>query len=134
MADWRAMAMDLVLSDGTVDADETAILRRHVFADGRVTHEEFEFLLELRRRAGSASREFRRFFFECLRMIVLEDGVINAAEARWLERMILADARVDEDERELLQLLKRDAGRTCPEFDALCARCLGDAKTPGAGD
>ena len=56
---------------------------------------------------------------------VLLDGKIDAAEARWLRKMLFADGIIDADEKKFLKDLKREANATSPAFDALYNECLG---------
>ncbi len=55
---------DHVLTDGRIDAEEVAWLRRMVFADGKIRDEERKLLHELRGEAGQVSREFEVLFEE----------------------------------------------------------------------
>src|SRR5262249_1310565 len=40
MADWRKLAKELTLADGRIDTKETNILRKELFADGRIDKSE----------------------------------------------------------------------------------------------
>ena len=61
---------------------------------------------------------------EAIRTTILADGSISAAEVGWLRAYILADGKVDEDEKKLLRELKLLADQTCPEFLALFNECM----------
>src|SRR5262245_26032352 len=67
MANWRQLAMSALLADGTIDEREVEILRKEFFADRRIDRAEMEFLLEARRKAGSAAPSFEKLIFEALR-------------------------------------------------------------------
>ena len=69
------------------------------------------------------SASFEKMFFKAIEENVLKDGQIDAAEAKWLEAMLFADGKIDDNEKQFLTRLKK-AARSCPEFDALCAKCL----------
>ena len=125
MADWRKMAKAILLADGTIDEREVGVLRRELFADGRIDRTELEFLLEVRREAKSAVPNFQRLLFEAIRSIILKDGSIDAAEADWLRSWIFADGKVDADEKHWLKELKLLADRVSPEFTALYNECVG---------
>jgi hypothetical protein len=71
---------------------------------------------------------FEKFFFTAIQDNVLEDGSIDAAEARWLEKLIFADKKVDDNEKKFLSALKKKAARTSPEFDKLYEKCMGAGK------
>lgn len=58
---------DHVLVDGRIDVEETAWLRRMLFADGRIKDEERKFLHEVKGEAKYVSREFESLFAECMK-------------------------------------------------------------------
>ena len=58
---------DHVLAHGRIDAEETAWLRRMLFADGKIKDEERTFLHELKGEAGEVCREFQVLFEECMK-------------------------------------------------------------------
>jgi hypothetical protein len=134
MADWRKLAMAAILADGKIDDAEVKILRKELFGDKKIDDDERDFLIALRNAAqkkayrGQLRPSFEKFFFEAIENNVLADGVIDADEARWLTKLIFADKKVDDNEKKFLERLKKGAKRTSPEFDALCAKCLGAGK------
>src|SRR5688572_25877839 len=108
--DWRRLSKRLLLSDGKITAREAEILREEVWADGRVTKDELEFLQEVRREARFfVSEEFDALFFDILRRLVLVDGTITDDEARWLRRVVFSDHTATEAETKFLKRLQRDA-------------------------
>jgi uncharacterized tellurite resistance protein B-like protein len=134
MADWRKLAMAAILADGKIDDAEVKILRKELFADKKIDDEERDFLIELRNAAqkkayrGQLRPAFEKLFFEAIENNVLADGVIDAEEAKWLQKLIFADKKVDEGEKKFLERLKKGAKRTSPEFDALYAKCMAAGK------
>ena len=56
-----------ILAQGPIDAEETAWLRRMLFADGKVKDEERTFLHELKGEAGEVCREFQVLFEESMK-------------------------------------------------------------------
>jgi hypothetical protein len=56
-----------ILTNGRIDAEETAWLRRMVFADGKINDEERKFLHELRGEAKQISHDFELLFTECMK-------------------------------------------------------------------
>jgi hypothetical protein len=64
-------------------------------------------------------QKFHQFVFEVVKKALLADGVISADEAKWLEKFLLADGKVDDLEKAFLKDLKSSARKTSPEFDAL---------------
>jgi hypothetical protein len=57
---------DYILVHGRIDAEETAWLRRMLFADGQIDDEERKFLHELKGEAKQVSREFEALFEESM--------------------------------------------------------------------
>jgi hypothetical protein len=119
------MATALSLAHGVIDERETEIIKKEILANGVVTKEEAEFLLDLRKHAKAAVPSFHRFVFEVFKHAILEDGYINPDEAKWLKLFVLIDGKVDVMERDFLLDLKASARKTCPEFDDLVARYAG---------
>src|SRR5579864_4597906 len=56
-----------ILAHGRIDAEETAWLRRMLFADGKIDDEERKFLHELKGEAKQVSREFDMLFEESMK-------------------------------------------------------------------
>ena len=54
MAEWRKVAKALALGDGWIDEKEVSILRKELFADGRIDKSELAFLLEIKAGAKTA--------------------------------------------------------------------------------
>jgi hypothetical protein len=124
MADWKKVAKVAILGDGRIDTREVNILRDSLFADGSINKSELEFLQEIRLECKTSVKAFSDLFIEAVKNHLLADGTIDAAEAQWLRKTILADGQVDELEKKLLETLKSEARSTSPEFDALYAECL----------
>jgi uncharacterized tellurite resistance protein B-like protein len=124
MADWRKLAKQLVLADGKIDDAEVKILKKELYADGVIDKKEVDFLIELRNAAKQPSPAFTRLFFKAIEDNVLKDGKIDAAEVRWLKKMLYADGKIDADEKKFLKDLKKKATRAHSSFDTLCNECL----------
>jgi hypothetical protein len=56
-----------ILTDGKIDAEETAWLRRMLFADGKIDDNERKFLHELKGEAKQIGPEFEALFMECMK-------------------------------------------------------------------
>jgi hypothetical protein len=134
MADWRKLAMAAILADGKIDNNEVKLLRKELYADKRIDSEERDFLIALRNaaqkkaRGGKLSPAFNKLFFSAIEANVLEDGRIDADEAKWLKALIFADGKVDANEKKFLGRLRKGARQTSPEFDALYAKCMSAGK------
>lgn len=119
MADWRKLAKALALADGRIDTKESNIIRKELWADGKLDRSELEFLLDLKKNAQSVVGEFDKMLHAAIKAAVLADGDIDAREAAWLRKFLYADGRIDDGEKALLRELKSGAKATCPEFEAL---------------
>ncbi len=67
MADWRNLAKQMVLSDGHVSTKEVAALRAAIFADGKVSQSELDFLHEVKAEAKTAVKELDVLIADCER-------------------------------------------------------------------
>lgn len=121
---WREFAKKLLLFDNRVSDLETAMLKRAILADGKVDTQELEFLLDLKRSAGSVHPDFDVFLGRVLKKVLLANGEITDDDARWLRQQLLADREVTEAERQLLRDLKKAAEKTGPEFKKLYAETM----------
>lgn len=65
MAEWRKVAKALALADGRIDEKEVAILRRELFADGKIDKSELDFLLEIKRGATTQVKALDKLIEEC---------------------------------------------------------------------
>src|SRR5437899_12948695 len=83
---WREFAKKLLLADGRITEHETAMVQRAILEDHKVDREEVELLVELKREATMVDPEFDAFLLRVLKSVVMADGVIRDAEARWLRR------------------------------------------------
>jgi len=119
MADWKLLLKKILLGDGTLDAEKTKILKREIYAFGIVDESEADFLIDLRRSAKKLSPEFEEFFFEALKKNFLADGVIDASEARKLRKIYTLGKVLDDNEKEFLLSLKKEAKRVSLGFDKL---------------
>ena len=130
MADWRKLAVDVLLADGVIDDNEVKILRKHLYEDGKIDKKEVEFLADLRDQAqkklkgGPLSPGFEKFFFKAVEDYILEDGEISTAEANWLQKMLWADGKIDDGEKKFLTGLKKKATNDNKAFNALYEDCM----------
>jgi hypothetical protein len=56
-----------VLTDGCIDADEAAWLRRTLFGDGKIDDNERKFLEDLKSSAKQLSPEFQKLYADCVK-------------------------------------------------------------------
>src|SRR3954462_15599672 len=102
MADLQKLKAE-ILADGRIEEQEVETIRRKLYADGQIDREEVEFLISLRNEAKSVCPAFEKLFFQALEQNVLEDGSIDATEAAWLRKMLFADGKVDDAEKQFLR-------------------------------
>ena len=130
MADWRQVALSAFLADGVIDDTEVKILKKELWADGKIDKDEVEFLIDLRNLAQKKAKQaglrpaFEKLFFKAIEQNVMKDGKIDANEARWLRAMLFADGKIDANEKKFLARLKKAAKSTSPAFDKLYEECL----------
>jgi hypothetical protein len=108
-----------ILATGRVDSDELEVLRWEMYADGKIDRREADFLVELHQRMQHRTPAFEHFYFQAIKDHLLEDGGINAEGAAWLRQTLLADGKIDDQERKLLHELKEEARRVSREFEVL---------------
>ena len=108
-----------VLANGRVEGHELATLRTLLYADGKIDRKKADFLVELHKRAQQRTRGFEQFFYQAIKDHILADGRIGAGETAWLRQMLLADGKIDDEERKFLHELKGEAKEIGPEFEAL---------------
>jgi uncharacterized membrane protein YebE (DUF533 family) len=132
MANWRKVALAAFLADGVIDETEVKILRKELWADGKIDKEEVTFLIELRNTAQKKAKakkkkmnpKFETLFFKAIESNVLKDGKIDASEAKWLRNMLFADGKIDANEKKFLARIKKGAKSTSSEFDKLYTECM----------
>src|SRR4051812_43453261 len=83
--DYRQLMQD-VLANGKVEGNEVELLRRELYADGRIDRPAADFLAELHKRVQRISPGFEHFFYEAIKNHVLADGKISAEETAWLRQ------------------------------------------------
>ena len=85
MADWRKVALSAFLADGVIDDTEVKILKKELWADGKIDKDEVEFLIDLRNLAQKKAKAkkkklksaFEKLFFKAIEENVLADGTID---------------------------------------------------------
>src|SRR5947209_16487602 len=113
-----------ILANGRVDGPELEMLRKQLYADGKVDRRGADFLVELHKRVQHKTPAFEQFFYQAIKDHILAHGRIDAEEAAWLRRLLFADGKIDDEERKFLHELKGEAGQVSPEFEALFAESM----------
>jgi hypothetical protein len=124
MADWKKLAIQVLLADNKLDDTEVKLIRRELFADKVIEDEEVKFLLDLRTRARAKKAKvhptFDKLFYSALETNILADGRIDAREAASLKTILGKPAPGSKRQKEFLSRLKKAAKSTDPEFNKLC--------------
>ena len=131
MADWRKVAIAAFLADGQIDDNEVKVLKKQLYADGKIDTKEMEFLIELRAEAQKKAKgepltgTFETFYFKALHDGILGNGIISAKEVTFLRKAIFADGKADDNEKTFLKKLKKSATKVAPTFDKLYEEVVG---------
>jgi hypothetical protein len=108
-----------ILATGKIDGPELEVLRRQLYAAGKIARREADFLVELHKRVQHKTPAFEQFFYQAIKDHILAHGRIDAEEAAWLRQMLFADGKIKDEERKFLHELKGEAGQVSPEFEVL---------------
>jgi len=65
MAEWRKAAKAFILGDGHISQKEVNLLRQELFADGRLSKSEMDFLYEVKREAKTAVKLLDDLIADC---------------------------------------------------------------------
>ena len=129
MADWRRVAMAAFLADGVIDEMEVKVIKKELYADGKIDQKELEFLIELRSAAQKKARgtplsaQFENMFYKAVHDNVLADGNISAKETAFLRKALMAGGKADVAEKAFVRRLKKAAKKTSPAFEKLYDEC-----------
>ncbi|MFL5240865.1 MAG: hypothetical protein ACJ8FY_02040 [Gemmataceae bacterium] len=120
---WPKFAKKLLLANGQINQLETSLIKRAMLEDNVVDKEEVEFLVELKREAVMVHPEFDALLLSVLKKIVIADGAISDAEARWLRKILFSDNQTVRAETKLIEELHREAKSCGKEFEQLWKDC-----------
>lgn len=121
MTAWKRLASSIKTA-GVLTAADAAALKTAILADGRISREEAECLLDLHRAVPSHDAAFTQFLFDFIKRVVLVDGTITANETAWLKSVVFHDRQIDPVEKALMKELKDAVLVSCPAFDDLWAQ------------
>jgi hypothetical protein len=108
-----------ILANGRVDGNELEVLRRQLYAGGKIDRRGADFLVELHKRVQQRTPAFEQLFYQAIKDHILARCRIDAEEVAWLRRMLFADGKIDDEERKFLHELKGEAKQVSREFDVL---------------
>jgi hypothetical protein len=109
----------VILATGKVDSHELEVLRKQIYAGGKIDRRGANFLVELHKRVQHLNPAFEQFFYQAIKDHILAQGRIDAEEAAWLRRMFFADGKFEDEERKFLHELKGEAQQVSREFEVL---------------
>jgi hypothetical protein len=109
----------VILATGKVDSHELEVLRKQIYAGGKIDRRGANFLVELHKRVQHLNPAFEQFFYQAIKDHILAQGRIDAEEAAWLRRMFFADGKFEDEERKFLHELKGEAEQVSREFEVL---------------
>jgi len=118
MPELRGIAQE-ILGRGKVDHPELEVLRRHLYANGKIDRQAADFLVELYKRVEHRTPAFEHFFYQGIKDHILADGRIDAEKTAWLRQMLFAHGNMRDEERKFLHELKGEAKQVSPEFEVL---------------
>src|ERR1051326_9568724 len=90
-----------ILAKGKIDKPELELLRRELYAGGKIDRQKADFLVELHKRVQHMNPAFQHFFYQAIKDHILADGDIDTEEAAWLRQMLFADGKIDDEEGEV---------------------------------
>lgn len=118
-----------IMSSSCAEAKVLAELKKAIFADGKVTEKEAQFVREMnyevlrRCKDEETIKIWTEIFVETITAFVLEDeaskGVVDDNEAAWLANLIRTDALIVGVEKTLLKNLKAKSSVFPKVLDAL---------------
>src|SRR4051812_33947401 len=101
MPDLRQMEQD-ILATGKVDSHELEVLRRRLYAGGKIDRRGADFLVELHKRVQHLTPAFERFFYQAIKDHILAAGRVDAEETAWLRRMLFGNGKIDDEGRKFM--------------------------------
>ena len=117
MAEYRKLAADLIAADGVIDDTEVRLMKKHLYADGKIIKAEVDFLLEVRiavaRKAKSAEDtvKFDRFLLKACADYILDTKTLTEAQLELIKK-VAGDKKLDtaEVKKFLNKMKKENAG------------------------
>jgi hypothetical protein len=123
MADWKKTAKSFLLADGGIDDREVAVLRKELFADGKVDDIELDFLLELRRDAKRLVPAFHFLVIDGIKSCCMTGDAIKPESVPQLRRWLMS-GKVGYVEKRYLEELRAAARVRPANFEELYRQCM----------
>ena len=106
MAALREIGRD-ILAIGKVEGEELEVLRKRVYSGHKVDRQTADFLVELHKRVQHRTPAFEKFFYQAIKDHIVVNGRINEEETAWLRRLLLADGKLNDEERQFFARTQR---------------------------
>lgn len=116
MADWKKTAKNFLLADGGLDDREVAVIRKELFADGKIDEVELDFLLELKRDAQKVVPSFHFLVIEAMKSCCIAGDAIKPGVVSLLRRWLLS-GKVGYVEKRYVAELHAAAKTVPPDFE-----------------
>jgi len=113
-----------ILAKGKITSQDLEALRGEIYVNGKIDRPKADFLVELHKRVLPMTPAFDQFFYQAIKHHILTDGRINAEETAWLRRLLLADRKINDQERKFLHEIKGETKEASPEFELLFNECM----------
>ena len=113
-----------ILATGKIDGTELEVLRRQLYADGKIDRPKADFLVELHKQVQHLTPAFEQLFYKAIKDHILADGWIDGPNSACLRRMLHVNVTIDDEQRKFLHELKGEAKKVSREFERLFAECM----------
>jgi len=97
-----------------------------VYSGGKIDRKTADFLAELHKRVRHRTPAFEKFFYQAIKDHIMANRQINEEETAWLRRQLLADGKLDDEERQFLHELKGEASQVSHQFETLFNECMNE--------
>jgi len=114
MAEFRKLALDLIVADGNVDEAEVKLLKKHLYADGKIDKDEVDFLTDLRAAVGRKDKEathpnLDKFVLKAVTDFLLAEETKIGDDAVALVKKLAGDKKIEVAEmKKFLAKLKKE--------------------------
>lgn len=124
MADYRQLSIQLIAGNGKISSFKIKALKKAIYTDGKITHDDVGYLADLwtvlGKKSKKGSSKFESFFLKAMQESFLGDGVVSAHEVGLIEKFVIADKAIKNGaKKKFLDGLKKRATMLAPDFDKL---------------
>jgi hypothetical protein len=123
MLNLRQVELD-VMANGRVEGHHLDVLRRELYAGGKIDRKGADLLVELHKRVEHHTPDFEHFFYHAVKDHVLASGRIDVERTAWLRNVLGGGHWIQDEDRKLLHELRGEAKEVSPEFESLFAEAM----------